>query len=304
MIERATVTAPKMIGLLAWWIVMPAAPVMLVRRWRRRGSAAQRLRRLRHAARGTEGAVTPPVGSSMPIQAGELTAPSSHTPNRGAVADRSASRLSAERAFAAAASAPSLSHPALPAPSRLPSGTLEPLCRYVDFQRRLGLAASELRVTLARLPAARWRVEPYPLTGERRNTFVIIGETGIFVVSATYAPGHWDDVIAVSRLASKIQVLLPGYGGQVQPAICHPFTSTEPRIWHRPDEHGDWIGSWLIGGDSVIEWLEHFGAEHGLNAADLERFDQLAKPNWLQGAIPTPASWPPIRDGVSPDPRE
>ena len=36
MIERATVTAPEMIGLLAWWIVVLAAPVMLVRRWRRR----------------------------------------------------------------------------------------------------------------------------------------------------------------------------------------------------------------------------------------------------------------------------
>ncbi len=109
------------------------------------------------------------------------------------------------------------------------------------------------------MPAARWRIEPYPLTGERRNTFVILGETGIFVVSATYAPGHWDDVIAVSRLASKVQVLLPGYGGPVHPAICHPFTSTEPRIWHRADEHGDWVGAWLVGGDSVVGWLLHFG---------------------------------------------
>ncbi|MEO8969291.1 MAG: hypothetical protein ABI355_16805 [Solirubrobacteraceae bacterium] len=184
---------------------------------------------------------------------------------------------------------------------RLSPETLEPLCRYVDFRRRLELAAGELAAQLVQLPADRWRVEPYPLTGERRNTSVILGETGIFVISATYAPGHWDDVIAVSRLASKIQALLPGYGGQVQPTVCHPFTPTRPRIWHRPDEDGDWVAAWLIGGDSVIKWLEHFGPEHGLNAADLERFDELARPNWLKGAIPTPPTWPPIRDAAAPD---
>jgi hypothetical protein len=191
-----------------------------------------------------------------------------------------------------------------PMPGRLSFETLEPLCRYVDFRRRLELAARELAARLGQLPADRWRVEPYPLTGERRNTVLIIGETGVFVISATYAPGHWDDVTAVNRLARKIELLLPGYSGRVQPAICHPFTAVRPRIWHRPDEHGDWVGAWLVGGDSVIEWLGHFGAEPGLNPTDLARFDQLTKPNWLKGAIPTPASWPPIGEAASPDCQE
>jgi hypothetical protein len=191
-----------------------------------------------------------------------------------------------------------------PMPGRLSFETLEPLCRYVDFRRRLELAARELAARLGQLPADRWRVEPYPLTGERRNTVLIIGETGVFVISATYAPGHWDDVTAVNRLARKIERLLPGYSGRVQPAICHPFTAVRPRIWHRPDEHGDWVGAWLVGGDSVIEWLGHFGAEPGLNPTDLARFDQLTKPNWLKGAIPTPASWPPIGEAASPDCQE
>ena len=121
-----------------------------------------------------------------------------------------------------------------PDAGRLSPKTLEPLCRYVDFRRRLELAARELAAKLAQLPADRWRIEPYPLTGERRNTFVILGETGIFVISATYAPGHWDDVIAVSRLASKIQRLLPGYSGQVHAGGLPPV--------HRDQSPGSGIG--------------------------------------------------------------
>jgi len=48
------------------------------------------------------------------------------------------------------------------------------------------------------------------------HSLLIMGESGVFVLSATYAPGHWDDVITVSRLAGKIQILLPGYHGQVR----------------------------------------------------------------------------------------
>ena len=182
----------------------------------------------------------------------------------------------------------------------LSAETLAPLCGYVDFRRRLELAVGELERKLAPLSADRWRMQPYPLTGERGNTLLLLGETGVFVISATYAPGHWDDVIAASKLARKVQLLLPGYPGQVQPAICHPFTSARPRLWHRPDEHGDWVGAWVLGGDSVIDWLEHFGTEHGVRSEDLKRFDELAKPNWLKPAIPSPPSWPPVPEAAPP----
>jgi hypothetical protein len=164
----------------------------------------------------------------------------------------------------------------------------------VDFRRRLEVAVAELERRFVALPADRWRIEPYPLTGDRRNTLLVLGETGVFVISATYAPGHWDDVIAVRGLAEKIQVLLPGYADAVHAAICHPFTPTAPRIWHRPDGEGRWVGAWLVGGDSVLEWLWHFGPRHGLGPADLERFDGLAKANWLTGAIQGPPTWPPV----------
>lgn len=61
---------------------------------------------------------------------------------------------------------------------QLPSATLEPLCRYVDFRRRLEVATAELQGRLSRLPRDQWRIEPYPLTGERRNTLALLGETG------------------------------------------------------------------------------------------------------------------------------
>ena len=305
---RAMVTVPEMIGLLAWWSVVLAAPVILVRRWRRRGVARQapRWRRRRPSKTGAVRLTAEPMS----------TAPATDPATSATSADRveplaesgsalvgtlssQPSHASTARVFAGRPAARSRLASTMSA--RLAAETLEPLCRYVDFQRRLAIAVSELQATLRRLPADRWRVEPYPLTGERRNTLLVIGESGVFVLSATYAPGHWDDVVTVSRLAEKIQLLLPGYSGLVRGAICHPFTATNPRIWHRPDEHGDWVSSWVLGRDCVIDWLEHFGHQDGLNPNDLDRFDELTQPDWRTGAIPTPASWPPTGDANSPD---
>lgn len=192
-------------------------------------------------------------------------------------------------------------HASLSEPPRLSPATVDPLCRYVDFHRRLRLAVSELDRALAVLPRDRWRIEPYPLTGERGNTLLVMGETGVFLISATYPPGHFDDVITVSRMARKIQHLLPGYPGQVQAAICFPFSSVRPRIWYRADDCGEWLGAWVLGGDSVIEWLAQFGPEHGLSPADLDQVDELSKPNWLTSAIPTPPSWPPLHRAARQD---
>jgi hypothetical protein len=258
--EPALIPLPEAIGVLAWWTLMLVAPVVLLRRWRRRARARQHP----HPA---------------------------HRPDKE---DRPATA-----AASSMASAVPDAKPAAPAVTRCPPEALEPLSRYVDFHRRLQLASTELRARLGPLPAERWRIEPYPLTGERRNTLLVLGETGIFVISATYAPGHWDDVITVSTLARKVQALVPGYDGEVRPAICHPFSATEPRIWHRADQRGDWVGAWLVGGDSVLGWLLHFGAGRGLSPGDLARFDELAKPNWLRGALPAAPSWPQLSDSHS-----
>jgi hypothetical protein len=218
MVPLAMVPAPEMVGLLAWWSIVLAAPVVLLRRRRRRrrGTAPHPLRRsLRRRPRETRlrrGAETssghPATSRSASMPSDETVAPRPHT--------QASARGGRHRPVSGAASTATSpvagrSTATAPMPGRLSSETLEPLCRYVDFRRRLELAARELAAQLVQLPADRWRIEPYPLTGERRNTFVIIGETGIFVISASYAPGHWDDVIAVTKLARKIQRLLPGY---------------------------------------------------------------------------------------------
>ena len=263
MVQRATVTAPEMIGLLVWWILVLAAPVIAGLRWRRRRRAVrgQSRRKARLLPRARPHAAAIGSSRSAPTTIGP---PNGLTPRRR---QSSARRPRTGRRLTAVPSRLSPRPPRVRAARMLRirrcrvcgAGTLEPLCRYVDFQRRLELAASELRRRLTQLPAGRWRVEPYPLTGERRNTLLVLGETGVFVISATYPPGGWDDVVTASRLAAKIQTLLPGYGGRVHAAICHPFSPVTPRVWHRADDHGEWIGAWLIGGDSVIEWLEHFG---------------------------------------------
>lgn len=257
------VATPEVIGVLAWWAMLLTVPLMLVRWWRRRRCGTQP----ELPAPRLDGNVDSVGGSTRP------------------------------RPIALAASGNPFERPrSTPSVVRLAEGTLEPLCHYVDFRRRLELAAAELERRLSALPPDRWRIEPYPLTGERRNTLMVLGVTGVFVISATYPPGSWDDVVAVSRLAGKIQLLLPDYGGQVQPAICHPFASLQPRLWYRADEHGTWVGAWLTGGDSLIHWLEDFGREHGLGTGDLEQFDALAETNWLRPAIVAAPSWPPLPD--------
>ena len=260
------VTTPGLIGVLAWWAVVLAAPLFLLRRWRRRRLARQSgdfgvPQSNAHADPTTSPDRAPKEARTSPLMPVRGEAP---------LSERSGVGVS--------------------------PAALEPLCRYVDFRRRLEQAVGELERRLAFLPRDRWRIEPYPLTGERRNTLMLLGATGVFVISATLAPGSWDDVSTVSRLARKIQSLLPGYAGEVHGAICHPFSSTQPRQWHRADADGDWVDAWLVGADSVVEWIEHFGSDHGLSVADLAHFDRLAKPNWLRPAIPTPSTWPPLPD--------
>ena len=178
----ATVTGLEMVLVLAWWSVLLAVPLVLIRRLRRRRAAVD----------------PSDVQTAQPERSGIVGA-----------SEADVVRLAAPLPQAAGEGRARASSSASRAPAKLPGGTLEPLCGYVDFRRRLELAVAELERTLAELPHDRWRVEPYPLTGERRNSVLVLGETGVFVISATFAPGNWDDLVTVNQLARKIQLLLP-----------------------------------------------------------------------------------------------
>src|SRR5690348_14131583 len=101
-------TTPELIGVVAWWGVLLAAPVVFVRRRRRRTGAAPSGRFER--------------GNAIRSEVDHLR-PHDRHPERSVThpPTRDQSHLPGEPTGVV----------------RLSSKTLEPLCRYVDFRRRL-----------------------------------------------------------------------------------------------------------------------------------------------------------------------
>jgi hypothetical protein len=157
----AAVATAERIEVLASWSVLLAGPLFLRRRTRRH-RRVERRSDFRGSVVDDHADVTASPGDAA-VERPALPA--------GAEARSEASRLG-------------------PSAARLSPTTLKPLCRYVDFRPRLELAVAELGRRLAALSGDRWRIEPYPLTSEQRNTLLVLGETGLFVIAAAYAPGH------------------------------------------------------------------------------------------------------------------
>lgn len=186
--------------------------------------------------------------------------------------------------------------PGQPSGSQLALETITPLAQHVDLRRRLEYAGDELLKTLKRLPHTQFRVEPFPLAGDRRNTFLVLGPTGVFVIVGSHSAGaQWEDLVYVHGLGASIQALLPGWRGEVQAAICHEstFYTDPPRRWFRAGEDGVWIGVWRVGDQSLLGWITELESEHPLGAGDLAQFDDLARPRWRGPAVPARRTWPP-----------
>ena len=158
--------------------------------------------------------------------------------------------------------------------------TLEPLGQHLDGSRRLAVVEERLAPVVSELPRDRWLVERYVMFAGHRIPFLILGETGVFALWALGGQPRWSDIPAIGRMADEIRKVLPGYTGNVQTGICRSLApDVEPRWWCRQGESGTWV----MGLNWVIPWLEHFRPEHGLGVEDIARLRELAGPRWGRG---------------------
>jgi len=172
--------------------------------------------------------------------------------------------------------------PSVPGPRCSPE-TLEPLARRLDTSHRLAIAEARVAETLGTLPSDRWLLEHYALIAGHRIPFLVLGETGVFVICAVTGPPAWDELRLPAEVAEQhIMPTLPGYTGPMRVGLCRALATSaiEPRWWCRPGE----AGAWMMGLESLIAWIEHFGTDHGLGVSDLRRLRELAAPK--PGLVP------------------
>ena len=165
--------------------------------------------------------------------------------------------------------------------------TFELLGEHLDGSRRMAVVEDRLAPVLGALPRDRWLVERYVLIAGHRIPFLVLGETGVFALWALGGQPRWTDIPVVGRVADELTSALPGYTGTVAVGICRSLSpDIKTRWWCRSDEPG----AWVMGLNSVIPWLEHFGPEHGLGVEDIQRVRELAGPHWGRGVTDLPAS--------------
>jgi hypothetical protein len=166
--------------------------------------------------------------------------------------------------------------PAVPGPRCSPE-TLEPLARSLDTSHRLHVAEARVAETLGALSSDRWLLERYALIAGHRIPFLVLGETGVFVICALTGPAAWDELRLPAQVADQhVMPQLPGYAGAIRVGLCRALAppGIEPRWWCRPGEPG----AWVMGLDWLIPWIEHFDRGHGLGVTDLQRLRELSQP--------------------------
>ena len=264
-------TANTVLG-LAVLLLLAGALLRLVRAYRRQPHArAARVGALLHRLRGRPALSTGRRRGSEDQANPEATAarplpeppPPPTPPPAGAGGD--------------ARSAPRGDRPPAHPEARLSPETLEPVAQFTRWSRRLAIAEARVGEALDGLPRDRWLVERYVMIGGRRIPFLILGETGVFTLWPRDSQPPWDDLQFAGNVASIVKANLPGYTGPVHPGICQALgPDVKPRWWYRA-ELG--VGGWVMGLDSLIPWLNHFGPEHGIGVKDIERFRDLAAPH-------------------------
>ena len=256
-----------------------AGPARALGRWLRAKAARDRiLRRFVPALDSSVADAPSPAGHSGPPSAGAAQV----KPDQAGAWATSAP----EQAAAAPEATAATPAPANPGAQCSPE-TLEPLGQHLDGSRRLAVVEERLAPVVGSLPQDRWLVERYVTFAGHRIPFLVLGETGVFALWAVGGQPRWSDIPAIGRMADEVKNALPGYTGNVQTGICRPLApDVEPRWWCRQGEPGTWV----MGVNWVIPWLEHFGPEHGLGVKDIARLRELAGPRWGRGVTDLPPS--------------
>ena len=259
-----------MIGLLAWWIVVLAAPVILVRRWRRR----------RRAADATASAGRATGGGTAGRPAGPGAVRSGH------IGDEGLARVT----------------PLGPASFLASARAAVPVRRFPTPARARGVGAQGQA-----LAVARGSVADRALPAHRRAAQHVCDPRGDGHIRhqrhlRTRALGRRDRSQQARRQDPAPAARLHGAGPARRFATRSRRRSPGSGIGPTNTATGSapgWSGATPWSGGSSTS-----APQHGLNAADLARFDELAKSNWLKGAIPTPPSWPQIHEAPSADSHE
>jgi hypothetical protein len=174
--------------------------------------------------------------------------------------------------------------------------TLEVMGKALAVSRSVAHAEKLVAESLAGLPADCWHVEHGVLIAGYRMPFLILGETGVFIVWAAVAPPNWQHLLFATQAAVEVKQLLPEYEGEVHGAYCRALASEEvrPRLWIRPEQAGDdqhhtyraGPGAWVLDRHWLVRWLESFGPEQGVGVKDLERLRVLARQRPTRSAVP------------------
>jgi hypothetical protein len=163
--------------------------------------------------------------------------------------------------------------------TRLPPTSVERLGRTLDESRRLHAAEESVAGDLAGLPEGFWLVERDIQLGVRRIPFLVMGDSGIFVICATDGAWTLHDLHVLSELGDQVSRQLPGYAGPVHAAVCLAFDEMKPRSWF--GGHGErGRGGWVLGLDWLRRWMLSFGPEQGLRNGDIRRLDEASGPFW------------------------
>jgi len=156
-------------------------------------------------------------------------------------------------------------------------GTFRQVCDWLVWHHRTKEVNAALEAQLRRLDSGRWHFERDVSIASASIPFLLLGETGVFLLQASR--GYWTnhDITEMCCAASTLRRALPGYPDPVNCGIV----MLEELIDHR--QHFACSGEgpcWIVAGELLVEWL--YGFDHrGLSRADIEYFREWASSSRL-----------------------